>query len=71
MMNLDEYPVVTENSESYLNQRQLLDHRTEREECLRWLLSSVPRFILRVITKDDFAVYTRVTPPRQRSLLVA
>lgn len=38
-MNLDEYPIVTENSESYLNQRQLLDYRAEREECLRWLLA--------------------------------
>lgn len=38
-MNLDEYPVVTEPSESYLNQRQLLDYRSEREECLRWLFA--------------------------------
>ncbi|PSP24576.1 integrase, partial [Halobacteriales archaeon QH_10_65_19] len=38
-MDLEEYPVVTENSESYLNQRQLLDYRSERENCLRWLLT--------------------------------
>ena len=38
-MNLDDYPVVTEPSESFLNQRQLLDYRSEREECLRWLLA--------------------------------
>jgi hypothetical protein len=39
MIDLEEYPVVTESSESYLNQRQLLDYRSEREECLRWLLT--------------------------------
>jgi len=38
MIDLDDYPVVTEGSESYLNQRQLLDYRSEREECLEWLL---------------------------------
>lgn len=39
MTNLDEYPVVTSSDEEYLNQRQLLDYRTEREDCLRWLLT--------------------------------
>jgi len=39
MIDLEEYPVVTENSESYLNQRQLLDYRSEREDCLWWLLT--------------------------------
>jgi intein/homing endonuclease len=39
MIDLDEFPVVTEVSESYLNQRQLLEYRSEREECLRWLLA--------------------------------
>jgi len=39
MIDLEEYPVVTENSELYLNQRRLLDYRSEREECLRWLLT--------------------------------
>jgi integrase len=39
MIDLEEYPVVTESSESYLNQRQLLDYRSEREECFRWLLT--------------------------------
>lgn len=39
MIDLDEYPITTENSESYLNKRQLLDYRSEREECLEWLLT--------------------------------
>lgn len=39
MIDLDGYPVVTENSESFLNHRQLLDYRSEREDCLQWLLT--------------------------------
>jgi len=39
MIDFEEYPVVTENSRDYLNQRQLVDYRSEREECLRWLLT--------------------------------
>ena len=39
MHDLDEYPITTQNSESFLNQRQLLDYRSEREDCLRWLLT--------------------------------
>lgn len=39
MIDLDQYPVVTEAAESYLNQRQLLDYRSEREDCLQWLLA--------------------------------
>jgi integrase len=39
MIDLDEYPVLTQDSEEFLNQRQLLDYRSEREECLRWLLT--------------------------------
>ena len=39
MIDLDEFSVVMEVSESYLNQRQLLEYRFEREECLRWLLA--------------------------------
>jgi len=39
MSDLDDYPVVTENSESFLNHRQLLDYRSEREDCLQWLLT--------------------------------
>lgn len=39
MIDLDDFPVVTETSEEYLNQRQLLDYRSEREECLRWFLT--------------------------------
>jgi len=30
MSDLDEFPVVTEKAESYLNERQLLDYRAER-----------------------------------------
>jgi site-specific recombinase XerD len=36
---VEDLPVVTEPSESYLNQRQLLDYRSEREDCLEWLLT--------------------------------
>ena len=39
MDSLEEYPVVTEPSEAYLNQRQLVDYRSERENCLEWLLT--------------------------------
>lgn len=39
-MNLDDYPIVTEAAKSCLNQRQLLDYRSEREECIRWLQRS-------------------------------
>ena len=39
MDELDELPVVTDTSEEYLNQRQLLDYRAEREACLEWLLT--------------------------------
>ena len=38
MPALDEIPVVTEPSESYLGHRQLIDYRSEREDCLQWLL---------------------------------
>ena len=31
MIDLSEFPVVTEPSEEFLNQRQLLDYRSERE----------------------------------------
>lgn len=34
------FPVVTEDVTSYLNRRQLLDYRAEREDCLQWLLTS-------------------------------
>ena len=39
MSDLGEFPVVTEKAESYLNERQLLDYRAEREDCLEWLLT--------------------------------
>jgi len=39
MTDFDDYPVVTENAASFLNQRQLLDYCSERKECLAWLLT--------------------------------
>ena len=39
MDELDELPVVTNASKEYLNPRQLLDYRNEREDCLEWLLT--------------------------------
>lgn len=39
MDELDELPVVTDASEEYLNPRQRLDYRAEREACLEWLLT--------------------------------
>ena len=39
MDELDELPVVTETSTEYLNPRQQLDYRNEREACLEWLLT--------------------------------
>ena len=35
---LEGVTVVTENSEELLNERQLVDYRTQREHCLEWLL---------------------------------
>lgn len=39
MTDLSDLPVLTDVSESSLNQRQVLDYRAEREDCLRWLLT--------------------------------
>lgn len=39
MATLEDLPIVTEPSEAYLNPRQQLDYRNERESCLEWLLS--------------------------------
>lgn len=39
MPGLEDLPLVTEPSEAYLNPRQQLDYRNEREDCLSWLLS--------------------------------
>ena len=36
---LEELPVVAETSTEYLNPRQQLDYRNEREACLEWLLT--------------------------------
>lgn len=35
----DDVTVVTEPAEEYLNHKQLLDYKSEREECLSWLLA--------------------------------
>lgn len=35
----DDVPVVTEPASKYLNPRQLVDYRAEREACLSWLLA--------------------------------
>lgn len=35
----DSITVVTEPAEEYLNQKQLVDYRSEREDCLSWLLT--------------------------------
>jgi len=32
-------PIVTEPSEAFLNPRQVIDYRAEREDCLEWLLA--------------------------------
>ena len=39
MDELEELPVVTDTAKEYLNPRQLLDYRAEREACLKWLLT--------------------------------
>jgi len=39
MTDRSEIPVITEPAEQYLNQRQQPDYKSEREQCLRWLLS--------------------------------
>lgn len=38
-MDIDDYPVVTQASAAYLNQRQLLDYRSERKASIEWLLT--------------------------------
>ncbi|GAB3680496.1 hypothetical protein GCM10028857_03290 [Salinarchaeum chitinilyticum] len=35
----DDVTVVSEPAEEFLNQKQLLDYRSEREDCLSWLLA--------------------------------
>lgn len=35
----DDVTVVTQPAEDFLNQKQLFDYRSEREECLSWLLA--------------------------------
>lgn len=39
MPDLDGITVVTESSEESLNVRQLSDYRSQRADCLRWLLT--------------------------------
>ncbi|MDS0474687.1 hypothetical protein NDO75_06790 [Natrinema sp. 1APR25-10V2] len=38
MSDLDGITLVTGPAEEYLNERQLTDYRTQRANCLRWLL---------------------------------
>ena len=35
----DDIPIVTEPSETFLHPRQVIDYRSEREDCLEWLLA--------------------------------
>lgn len=37
MSDFDELTIVSEPSKQFLNQRQLEDYRSEREDCLKWL----------------------------------
>lgn len=39
MTDLDDLRVLTEPTEERLNERQLVDYRSQREKCLRWLLA--------------------------------
>lgn len=39
MSRLSELPIITEPSEAYLNKRELVDYRSQREDCLEWLLA--------------------------------
>lgn len=39
MVNLDDLPVLTKPAEEFLNPRQRLDFKSEREACLEWLLT--------------------------------
>lgn len=39
MIDLGDYPVITKNSEPLHDQRRLLDHRSVREDGLRWSLT--------------------------------
>ena len=36
---VDGVKLVTEPSAGYLNERQLLDYRSERRDCIEWLLA--------------------------------
>lgn len=39
MSRVEELPIVPQPSEEYLNKRQLVDYRSQREDCLEWLLA--------------------------------
>jgi len=39
MVDLDDITLVPEPSRKQLNERQLVDYRSEREDCLKWLLA--------------------------------
>lgn len=38
MSELDELTLVTQPAKKYLNQRQLVDYKSQRTDCLQWLL---------------------------------
>ncbi|MFA1610772.1 hypothetical protein [Halobellus rubicundus] len=39
MTGFEDLSVLTEASAAYLNPRQRLDYKAEREDCLEWLLT--------------------------------
>ena len=39
MSDLNGITVITEPTREFLNQRQLVDYRSKREACLKWLLT--------------------------------
>ena len=39
MVDLSDITLVPEPSRNQLNERQLVDYRAEREDCLKWLLA--------------------------------
>ncbi|GGN20142.1 tyrosine-type recombinase/integrase [Halarchaeum nitratireducens] len=39
MIDLDEFPLVTQPADEFLNPRQRLDYEAERESCIEWLLT--------------------------------
>lgn len=52
MGSLDEIKLIPDTTETQLNQRQLLDYRTEREQRLTWLLEEESGPVRRVRRSD-------------------